>query len=105
MLVEHKKKLAYKSGEATNTELMSYMIEKEHLNKIKQDHIQSKYQLKAYWERNKENIGVFENKIELIKSKIMFIKGILKEYYCNLLHKGGDNRYFSYFIKIIVVVV
>ena len=72
--------------------MVNYLVDKERFEKMKQDHTQQKYTLKTEWEKNKENILAFGTKIDLVKSKIMFVKGILKEYYTNLLKQGTDTR-------------
>ena len=78
---------------STNTELVNCMIDKERMIKMKNSHAEEKTRLKAEWERNKDNITAFEEKIELVKNKITFLKGILKDYYKNLLKQGTDTRY------------
>ncbi len=76
----------------TNTDLVKFVVEKEKAKKLREEKIKRKNDLKSEWERNKENIKVMEDKIDLIKSKLLFVKGILKEYYVNLLHQGTDTR-------------
>lgn len=78
--------------DATNTDLLKYMVEKDKARKRRDDKVKHKNELKADWDRNKENIRVMEEKIDLIKSKVVFVRGILREYYVNLLKQGTDTR-------------
>ena len=84
---EHKRRRA-----STHKEVVSFVIEKEKLEKLKYEHIQSRYVLKAKRKMNKESIIALESQIMLIKGKINFVKGLLGEYYTNLLKHGTDTR-------------
>ena len=74
-------------------EITKYVIEKEREKRSKEDKINRKNELKAEWSTIKDNITAMENKIELMKDKINFVKSILREYYTNLLKEGTDIRF------------
>ena len=91
----NERKVAKFSKNDANIELARYIVEKEKARQRKDIKIQNRNILKAKWEMYKENIAILENENDLIKSKIGFIKGVLKEYYLNLLSKGTDIRYLA----------
>ena len=79
--------------ENMNMEVAKYVAEKEKLKKEKEEAIFLKNELKIKWETNKETISVMENKVSLIKDKLEFVRGLLKEYYLSLLKQGTDIRH------------
>ena len=90
MLLE-KKAASEKIGWKITT--LNYMIQKEKAKKDKEEKIKFRNDLKAELEMNKENVRVMDDKLNLIKNKIVFVKGVLKEYYANLMKQGIDTRY------------
>ena len=95
-MFEQRKKLDKKLAigkPGANMELMGFVAQKEKGRRVKEERIKRKNDLKTEWEKNKENIRVMEEKVDLVKSKLTFVKEILKEYYINLLKQGTDTRY------------
>ena len=84
-------------SENMNMEVVKYVAEKEKLKKEKEEAMFLKNELKIKWETNKETISVMENKVSLIKDKLEFVKGLLKEYYLSLLKQGTDIRYIFFY--------
>ena len=77
----------------SNTALLQFVLEKDKMRKSKDDKTRMRNDLKAIWEKNKEDVNILEQKGSLVKSKLAFVKGVLKEYYTNLLKQGTDCRY------------
>ena len=80
--------IKYKS----NTELNKYLVKVERIKKEKEANIQKKKELKVEWAKYKENIMILEDELELVRTKVNFVKDILKDYYVNLLRQGTDIR-------------
>jgi len=86
---------------ASTSELVVLVIAKEKAKKEREDRLKKKNSLKAEWDKNRENILVMEDKLDLVKGKIQFVKGILKDYYINLMKQGTDTRYFFILINFV----
>ncbi len=91
--MERKRRLAVERRDGHSIAVVNFIVLRERMAKQRQERQQQKCDLKADWERNKENIDAFESKIELVKGKIGFIRVLLREYYTNLLRQGTDTRY------------
>jgi len=83
-----------------NKAIMNFMMDKEKAKRCKDEKTKIKNEIKNLWDRNNEDIRILEEKLSLVKSKIEFIKSVLKEYYINLLKQGTDTRYFNIFANI-----
>ncbi len=78
----------------TTSDLVKFVVDRDRAKKQREEKIKYRSDLKSEWEHNKEDIRVFEDKMNLVKNKTQFVKGVLIEYYTNLLRQGTDTRYF-----------
>ena len=77
----------------SSTEMLMIIMERKKINQFKIEKKKKQKEIRNVWNKNNIDIKVLEERIELVKIKIEFIKGILKEYYSNLLKQGTDIRY------------
>ena len=79
------------SHEASKTAL-EIILYRQKAKENKETKMQHKDSLKKNWEKNNEDIRVLEDKYSLVKTRLEFIRRILKEYYSKLLNQGTDIR-------------
>ena len=93
--MEHNKLL--KSDNATNgTNIqkisLTIIFDKKKIQEIIKERVQTKKHIKSVWKNNNSSIKALEEKYNLVKAKLDYIKNILMEYYVNLLRQGTDIR-------------
>jgi len=83
------------AGDSPKNLVAKFMADRDKLKKNIEEKVSHRNKLKNEYDISKENVKVFEDKVNLLKSKLLYVKGILKEYYINLLRQGTDTRYFK----------
>lgn len=96
-MIKHKYSLGFRTSAKSldaDKAVLFFLMDKQKAKEDKEGRMKEKDQLKKTWEVNNENIVVLETKYNLLKSKLEYIKRVLKEYYVKLLNQGQDIRYF-----------
>lgn len=75
-----------------NTAVLQFMLEKEKGKRSHEEKTRMKNEIKRLWDKNNEDIQILEEKLNLVKSKIDFVKSVLRDYYTNLFKQGTDTR-------------